>query len=122
MKIFYEQSDHDHSREPFSGSKKAAAWLGLGLCFVVLGASQWLTPAAPPFSGKWSLLESSLYETFGPRGIPIAIFAVGAMFLIAALRAWLKAKGERPTANRRTNPASAGRPGKRLSSKPWTSN
>jgi hypothetical protein len=91
MKLWRGQPDHDHWRRPFSSTEKAVAWAGFGLCFLVLGAVNWLTPQAPPFSGKWSWLHSALYETFGPRGIPAGMFAAGALFLIAALLTWRKA-------------------------------
>lgn len=94
MKIFRGQPDHDHWRRPFSPTEKAAAWAGLGLCFVILGMSNWLTPPAPPFSGRWSWLYVSLHEAFGPRGVPLAMFAIGALFVVAAVFTWWKVKRE----------------------------
>lgn len=92
MKIFREQPDHEQWRNPFSPTEKAGAWAGLGLCFLMLGTMEWLTPPTPPFSGKWSGLYGPLYEAFSPRGIPAAILAAGGWFFIAALLTWLRAR------------------------------
>jgi hypothetical protein len=90
MKLFRGQPDHDHWRRPFTPTEKANAWAGVGALLLIMGGTRWLTPDVPPFTGKWSALHSSLYEAFGPRGIPLAMFLAGALFIAAAISTWLR--------------------------------
>jgi len=95
MKLFRGQPDHDHWRRPFTPTEKANAWAGIGAILLIMGVMKWLDPDVPPFTGRWSWLYRSLYEAFGPRGIPVAAFLAGASFIVAAISTWLAEKRKR---------------------------
>lgn len=92
MKLFRGQPDHDHWRRPFTPTEKANAWAGIGAILLIMGGIKWLAPDVPPFTGRWSWLYLSLYEAFGLRGISVAMFLAGALFIVAAISTWFKEK------------------------------
>ncbi len=90
MKLFRGQPDHDSWRRPLTNREKASVWAGFGLIFLVLGISKWVSPDKPPFSGKWSWIYQSLYNSFGAHGIAVTFLLLGSLFLIVAIAARLK--------------------------------
>ena len=49
----------------------ATVYLGMGLIFGIAAVGEWLSPSRPPFSGKGSLIQVTLYELLGPSGLLI---------------------------------------------------
>ena len=60
------------------------ALLGLGTCFLVLGLMDWVNPANPPFTGRWSWLKSWAYGALGAHGLATLYSLIAALFVIAA--------------------------------------
>ena len=66
---------------------KWKVWAGLSAVAFTLGISQLLEPMKPPFTGRWSWLESLLYFNFGPLGMGTFALLVGFAMLVASLLA-----------------------------------
>ena len=71
-----------------SGLAKWKLWAGCSAIPAMLGASQLLDPMKPPFTGRWSWLESLLYFNFGPRGMGTFHCLVALGMLVVGFLAW----------------------------------
>jgi hypothetical protein len=82
MKLFRGESDHPYWKKPFTGEETAYVWWGLGACVITLGISNWLTPPAPPFTGRWSWLAAWAHHAFGTYGPAFMYFGEGALLVM----------------------------------------
>jgi hypothetical protein len=83
MKLNRGEPDHPHWKTPLSRREKAWAWLGLGGCFLMLACVRWVDPQHPPFTGRWSSLQSAVHDAFGVHGMAVAYGVLGAVFVLA---------------------------------------
>ena len=90
MKLNRGEPDHPHWKTPFTPKEKAAAWLGIGGCFIALGVMEWINPSRPPFAGRWSWLTSATYNTFGIHGQAVLYGVIGALLVVAGCVQWAR--------------------------------
>ena len=62
----------------------------MGLCCIVLGATEWVAPELPPFVGRWSGFKTIAYEVIGLYGIAMLWLALGALLLALGLALWAR--------------------------------
>ena len=65
---------------------------GFALIFFILGCSQLLDPSQPPFKGKWSLVNSVLYQNLGEYGIAAVSLMIATLMAVATFFSWPKDK------------------------------
>ena len=58
-----------------------------GIC-AIFAAMQWLKPSAPPFTGRWSSLNTAIFAAFGTYGLAIVATVMLLAFALAAWLAW----------------------------------
>lgn len=65
---------------------KWQGYAGVAGISAIFAAMQWLKPSAPPFTGRWSSLNTAIYAALGIYGLAIVATV---MLLAFALVAWL---------------------------------
>ncbi len=62
--------------------------LGISAMAIGLALMEWLSPSAPPYTGKASILFTWAHEVLGPRGKIAALLIIGGAFFVSALFEW----------------------------------
>jgi hypothetical protein len=91
------EPDHPHWKKPPTPKEMAAVWWGLGACFVVLGLQQWFNPSLPPFTGRWSWVDTIAFNAMGQHGPAYMHMGIGAILLIAGCLKWLEHRSQKRT-------------------------
>lgn len=66
--------------------------MGLAALPGMLGVLQLIEPAQPPFTGRWSWLETMLFANFGPRGMGTLSLSIALVMLSRGYIAWRNEK------------------------------
>lgn len=81
-KLLSDTEENPMSREAMkkgftpSGVVAWQVWISLGTVSAFLAFTEWRTPSHPPFSGRWSWVNASIYQIFGEKGMVAAYSAV----------------------------------------------
>lgn len=69
-----------------SAKDKGRFWLGLSACFVVLGASAYVSPSLSSQSGRWGWIHQAFFNEFGAAGDVILYSLLAVVALVAGLK------------------------------------
>ena len=68
-----------------SGILKWQVYLGLGCIAGLLAFLEWQAPSRPPFTGRWSIVNSLAFEVLGSNGMLVVYIAIVVALLLAAV-------------------------------------
>jgi hypothetical protein len=75
------------------GIAKWQVYLGLGCIAGLLAFNEWYGPSRPPFSGRWSVIQSLAFEVLGSNGLLAIYSGACALLLLAAVVSFRRGQG-----------------------------
>jgi heme exporter protein D len=76
------------SNEVVSARNVARAFLGIALMAAAIAVSEWLSPSARPYTGRWSWVKEALFSALGPAGPALFWVAIAIILVLAAHSVW----------------------------------